>query len=206
MEALFSFVCEHSHHAPWILFGILLLTGIGLPISEDLILIGGGMIASSCIPEHTFKIYFWLLCGCYLSAWEVYWIGRLLGPRLYSIRLFRSILTPERLDLLRHYYAKFGIFTFIVGRFCPGGVRNALFMSSGLTKMPFYLFALRDCLAGLISSSLFFYIGYRFGEYLDVIVYYFYRYTYWFLTVILILIVAKFIHSWYVHYSKQKKI
>ena len=89
-------------------------------------------------------------------------------------------MTPHRLELLRFYYAKFGILTFIAGRFFPGGVRNALFMSSGLTKMPFHLFILRDGLACVISTLTLFYIGYQFGQNLDLILDYFHRYTHWF--------------------------
>lgn len=205
METLVSFICEHAHHAPWILFSLLLLTGLSFPLSEDIILIGGGAIAITCIPDYTLTLYIWLLCGCYLSAWEAYWIGRLLGPRLYSIHLFKSIMTPQRLSALRHYYAKFGIFTFIVGRFCPGGIRNALFMSSGLTKMPFHLFVLRDSLAGFISSFVFFHIGYRFGKHLDLISYYFHRYTHWFLIIISSLVLAGLMLLWYSHDSQAKK-
>jgi membrane protein DedA with SNARE-associated domain len=197
MEAFFSYICEHANQAHWIIFCLLLLAGFNLPISEDIMLIGGGAIASTCIPDHALRLYIWIFLGSYLSAWIAYWIGRLLGPTLYHIPLFQSIITPHRLDILRHYYAKFGIFTFIVGRFIPGGMRNALFMSSGLTKMPFFLFILRDGIACLISSSILFNIGYQFGENLDLILFYFHRYTFWVLIVILSLVLAGFIYFWY---------
>jgi len=202
MESFFTYICTHAHHAHWIIFSLLLLTGLNFPISEDILLLIGGAIASTCIPDHTLKLYIWIFFGCYLSAWEAYWIGRLLGPRLYHIPLFKSVVTPHRLEVLRHYYAKFGIFTFIIGRFFPGGIRNALFMSSGLTKMPFYLFILRDGLACLISSAVLFHIGYRFGQNLDLIIFYFHRYTHWFLAIFLSLIVAGLLYLWYRHHSK----
>src|SRR5438046_2338570 len=100
MEAFFSYICDHAHHAPWIMFSLLLLSGLSLPISEDVLLLGGGAIASTCIPDHTLRLYLWLFFGCYLSAWEAYSIGRFLGPRLYKIPYFRSIITPHRLDVL----------------------------------------------------------------------------------------------------------
>lgn len=177
MESIIAFVCEHAHHAPWILFSLLLLSGLNIPISEDILLLSAGAIASRCIPEHTLWIFFWVLMGCYLSAWEAYWIGRLLGPKLYRIRLFSRVMTPERLNWLRHYYSKYGIFTFIVGRFCPGGIRNALFISSGLTKMPFNLFVLRDGLAAFISCNVYFYIGYAFAANIESLKGYIERYT-----------------------------
>src|SRR5262245_32067312 len=102
IESLFTYICEHANHAHWIIFSLLLLAGLNIPISEDLMLIGGGAIASTCIPEHTLRMFIWIYLGCYLSAWEAYWIGRLLGPRLYRIRLFNHIITPHRMDVLRH--------------------------------------------------------------------------------------------------------
>lgn len=167
MESLLTFICEHAHHAHWIIFLLLLLAGLNLPISEDLMLIGGGAIASTCLQGQALHLYIWIFLGCYLSAWEGYWIGRLLGPRLYSIRPFKYIVTPRRLETLRNYYTRFGVFTFIVGRFIPGGIRNALFISSGMMKMPFQLFIFRDGLACLFSTAVLFSIGYHFGEHLN---------------------------------------
>jgi membrane-associated protein len=203
MENFLSYICDHANHAHWIIFSLLLLGGLNLPISEDLMLIGGGAIASSCIPEHALRLYIWIFFGCYLSAWIAYWVGRLLGPRLYHIPLFKSVVTPHRLGALRHYYVKFGIFTFIVGRFIPGGMRNALFMSSGLMKMPFHLFILRDGIACLISSSILFTIGYRFGQNLHLLLFYFHHYTHWFLAIFLCFVLLGSVYLWHKHRSSQ---
>ena len=202
METLFSYICEHAHNAHWIMFGLLLLAGLNLPISEDLMLLFGGAIASRCIPDQTLHLYLWIFAGCYISAWEAYWIGHLLGPRLYTIRPFRYIITQERMEKLRHYYAKFGVFTFIVGRFCPGGIRNALFMSSGLTRMPFGLFILRDGFACLLSSITIFTIGYHFGEHIDTIAHAFEHYSHWFLGLLIVVIAAILIRMW-IKYPKK---
>lgn len=180
MESILELVCIHAHDAHWIMFIMLLLAGMNIPISEDFILLAGGIIASTCIPEHTFHLYAWILAGCWISGWEAYWIGRLFGPKLYDIPWFRHFLTPKRITKLHHYYEKFGIFTFIVGRFIPGGVRNALFMTSGLGKMPFLKFMARDCLACIISSSTLFSIGYQFGEHHDLLLKYLRRYEIFF--------------------------
>ena len=137
MESFVSFACENAHSAHWIFFLLLMLAGLSLPISEDIILLTGGAIASTCIPDETLHLFLWIYAGCWISAWETYWIGRYFGPKLYDIRWFRHIITPERIHRLHHYYEKFGVFTFIIGRFIPGGVRNALFMTAGLGKMPF---------------------------------------------------------------------
>lgn len=164
MEALINFTCAHAHSAHWIIFLLLLLAGLNVPISEDLLLLTGGVIASTCIPDETFHLFAWIYAGCWISAWEAYWIGRHFGPRLYQISWFQRILTPKKIVRLHHYYEKFGVFTFMLGRFIPGGVRNALFITAGLGKMPFLKFILRDGFAALISASTIFYIGFSFGR------------------------------------------
>lgn len=204
MEEIFHYICDHAHNAHWIIFCLLLLTGLNIPISEDILLLSGGAIASLCIPDHTLKLYLWIFFGCYLSAWEAYWIGRLLGPKLYRSPLFRSVITPHRLNQLRTFYAKFGVFTFIIGRFCPGGIRNALFMSSGLTKMPFYLFILRDGLGCLISSSVIFSAGYYFSQNIDSILFYVKRYEHFFIGLIFCLGLAGLTYMWYSHRLNDK--
>lgn len=170
IESLFTYICENADSAYWIIFCLLMLAGLNIPISEDLMLLTGGVLAATCIPEKTFHLYIWIYLGCWISAWEAYWIGRLLGPKLYNIRLFHHIINPQRVERLHYYYEKFGIFTFIVGRFVPGGVRNALFISSGLGKMPFLTFIMRDGIACLISSLTIFSLGYKFAENYETIV------------------------------------
>lgn len=177
MESLIHFACTHAHSAHWIFFLLLMLAGLNIPISEDIILLTSGVIASICIPEETLHLFCWVFAGCWLSAWEAYAIGRFFGPKIYDIRWFRHIITKERIERLHHYYEKFGVFTFIVGRFIPGGVRNALFMTAGLGKMPFWKFILRDGFACLISSTVIFSLGYSLGQNYHVVLHYFKTYN-----------------------------
>lgn len=178
------------------MFGMLILAGLNIPFSEDAILIVGGAMASTC--SHHSPIYIWLILffGCWISAWEAYWIGRYFGPRLYEVRWFRRIINPSRIQRLRHYYEKFGIFTFIVGRFFPGGVRNALFMTTGLSKMHFGVFLLRDGIACLISTMTLFYLGYKFGENYQTLFKYFKKYELLILGLLAILIATALFFWW----------
>jgi len=163
VESIVGFACGHANSAHWIFFLLLMLAGLNLPISEDVILLTGGALAATCIPNETMHLYLWIYAGCWISAWESYSIGRFLGPKLYDIRWFNYIVTRERIQRLHYYYEKFGVLAFMVIRFVPGGVRNALFMTAGLGKMPFLKFILRDGFALCISSSTIFYIGYTFA-------------------------------------------
>jgi membrane-associated protein len=164
MDTILTFIGENAHSAHWVIFGLIMLAGLSVPISEDILVLAGGAIASTYVPENTLQIFLWIFVAAWTSAWEAYWIGRLLGPKLYEIRWFRHILTFKRIERLHRFYEKYGIFTFLVGRFIPGGVRNALFMTSGLGKMPFHKFILRDLPCCFLQVSVLFYIGYMLGE------------------------------------------
>jgi membrane-associated protein len=196
MNEIFQFICTHAHYSDVILFTLLMLAGLNVPLSEDLILLTAGAIVSTCIPDHYWGMYFWLFLGCWISAWEAYWIGRLLGPKLYQIKWFNWAINEQRIARLSHYYEKFGIFTFIIGRFFPGGVRNALFMTAGMSKMPFLTFIMRDGIAALISSSILFYLGYIFGQNYDLIVHTFIRYNKIFISCLLILAILITLGWW----------
>lgn len=203
METIFNFICTHSHDAYWIFFFLLLLAGINFPISEDLVLLTGGALASTCLTTSNavWHLYFFIYLGCWISAWEAYWLGRLLGPKLYEIKWFNRFITPKRIATLHLYYERFGILTFIVGRFVPGGVRNALFITSGLGKMPFLKFIIRDGIACIISSGTLFYLGYIFGENHEILLHYFRRYEIIVGTAIILIILT----GLYLFIKRQKK-
>ncbi len=186
METFFSSLCDYADHAHLIFFALLMLAGLNFPFSEDIILLTGGAIASTCIPEHTMRMYLWIYFGCWISAWEAYSLGRFVGPKLYHIAWFRNIVSEARVATVSGYLERFGIFAFIVGRFIPGGMRNILFISCGLCKMVFLKFILRDGCACLISSSILFTLGYQFGKNYDTLVKFFAVYR----TGVLILVVT----------------
>lgn len=204
MESIVTFACAHAHSAHWIFFLLLMLAGLNIPISEDLILIVSGAIASTCIPDKALFLFSWVFAGCWLSAWEAYAIGRFLGPKVYDIRWFKHIVTPSRINRLHHYYEKFGVFTFIVGRFIPGGVRNALFMTAGLGKMPFLKFILRDGFACLISTSVLFSIGYALGNNYEVVFHYIKTYNEVVVGILLTLILAVCGRLWWLRKENRK--
>lgn len=203
MEGILQFTCENAQSASGIFILLILLAGLNVPISIDIILISAGALSSTCLPSQTYTLFIWLFFACWISAWEAYWIGRLLGPKLYDIRWFSHILTLERIEKLHLYYEKFGFLTFMIGRFIPGGVRNALFMTSGLGKMPFYKFILRDFPACLLSCGFLYSLGYIFGLNYTVIINYFKTYNLTVISVIALSIAIYFLMLWL---KKMKKV
>lgn len=164
MEWLIPWATENAHNAHFLLFGLLMLAGFNLPVSEDLVIITGGVLASTVIPEHSLQLFMWIFMGAYVSDWVAYWIGRLLGPRVFQLRMLRGTATPERLATIEGFYDKYGVRALLLGRFIPFGVRNCLFMAAGMGRMPFTRFVLADGIACLCSNALLFSLAYSFGR------------------------------------------
>ncbi len=164
MDSLLIWITEHAQHAHWFIFIAILLAGFNIPISADVLIVGAAVLAATLIPQHTWHLYLAIFLGCYFSAWIAYWCGRLVGSRLSRFGWFQRFFPAERIEKIQKFYNRHGLWTLILGRFIPFGVRNCIFMSSGISKVPFFRFALQDLPACLIWTSLSFYLFYSLGK------------------------------------------
>lgn len=164
MDKFFEFVIQNAHLAHWFIFGGIILAGMNIPISADLLVIIASVLAATVVPEHTILLFLSVFLGCYFSAWVAYWIGRKFGPKLMRWRFFQKILSVEKIEKMRIFYEKRGLMALIIGRFIPFGVRNAIFMSAGMSKMPFSKFIVRDLFACFLWSSSTFSAFYFLGQ------------------------------------------
>ena len=163
MDELIQIIQANIQYAHFIIFGVLLLAGLNIPVSEDAMLFISAILASQN-PEYLMQLFIGVYLGAYFSDLICYSLGRMIGPKLFEIRFFANMVPPERITKISTYYEKYGVVTLILGRFIPFGVRNALFLTAGLGKMNFIKFALSDLLACTISSVSFFSLYYFYGE------------------------------------------
>lgn len=164
MDWILSALIQHAEYAHWYVFGLLMLAGMHLPISEDAVSILAGALASQVVPENGYKLFLALFLGAYISDWLAYWIGRWLGPGLWRWSWFRRVLRKERYDRLHAYYERYGVVTLLIGRMIPLGVRNCLFLTAGMAKMAFPRFLWADGIACFSTVSITFSIGYLFTK------------------------------------------
>lgn len=160
---MIEFLIEQAAYAHWYIFALLMLAGLNIPVSEDLMAIGAGVLAATVVPENATLLYLGLFAGAYLGDIENYWLARLLGQRLLRLQFMQKLLPEERLALARGWLERYGAVAIFVGRLIPFGVRNALFTTAGLSRMAFWKFALFDFFAALLSTSLLFSLGRAFG-------------------------------------------
>lgn len=169
MDPLFELLLTNAPHAHWMIFGCLMLAGFNVPISEDLMIILSATLAATVIPENALKLFLAVFLGCYLSDWLCYWIGRKWGPSLWKWRWFAKTISTKRLIQVEAYYEKYGFRTLLIGRFIPFGVRNCLFLTAGMGKMPFGKFILSDGIACLLSNAALFSLTYALSSHYETI-------------------------------------
>ena len=163
MEELIQLIHTNIHHAHYIIFSALLLAGLNIPVSEDAMIFISALLAIEH-PDYLPHLFMAVYLGAYFSDLISYSLGRFIGPKIFEIRFFANMVSPERLSKISAYYQKYGVITLILGRFIPFGVRNALFLTAGLGKMNFIKFALSDLLACTISTISFFTLYFHYGE------------------------------------------
>ena len=168
VEEIFIYIQDNVAYAPFLIFGLLVMAGINLPISEDAMLFISALLAKQN-PDQAISLFLGTYLGIYVSDLISYTLGWFLGPKLWKIPYLKKISGPEKVAKLGKFYQKNGLLTLLVGRFIPFGVRNALFITAGISKMNFAKFALFDLTAVTVSCSLYFSLYYTFG--MDIIEY-----------------------------------
>ena len=135
MEDLILYAQQNADIAPWLIFGLLLLAGLNIPVSED-----GMLFVSALLATQRPDLLWNLFIAVYLAPFSdliCYTLGRTLGPRLWEMKWFARMVSQDKVDKVTSFYERYGVFTLVVGRFIPFGVRNALFLTAGLGKMDF---------------------------------------------------------------------
>lgn len=164
MESLLAWLSANADHAHIWIFFLLVLTGLSVPISEDLMLIASGVLAGTVMPERTIHLFLAVFLGTYFSDNIAYGLGRFCGNKLCHFGWFKKILAPERMQSLNRFLDKYGAWTLFFGRFIPFGVRNGIFMTAGFGKMRFSTFMISDAIACLLFTSLIFFSAYYIGH------------------------------------------
>jgi membrane-associated protein len=163
MTNFLLFLQENIHLAPYLIFCLLLLAGLNLPVSEDVMLFISSVLAKE-FPQYHYQLFGAVFLGAYFSDLICFLMGWKIGPKILKISFFKSIVSDDLRETISKFYERYGVWTLIVGRFIPFGVRNGLFLTAGLGKMNPLNFALSDLLACSISCVTFFSLYYKFGK------------------------------------------
>jgi membrane protein DedA with SNARE-associated domain len=153
---------ESSYLAPFL---VLLLCGVGLPLPEEVTLIGSGILYYRGEVEFVPIV---LVCSTAILLGDSipYFLGRKFGMNALRLRWVARVLHPERFARLRTRFEEHGNWATFACRFFPG-VRLPGYFIAGTMGMRFSRFILLDALGVLISVPLSIYLGKLFGGSMD---------------------------------------
>lgn len=138
--------------------GILLVSGLGLPIPEDIPLLVAGLLCGLGLAN------IWVMLPLCLVAvfgadMMVYALGRVYGHHVPRMPIVRRYLTPNRLAGAERAFHRHGGKTLFVARFLPG-FRSAIYFTAGTFKISVWKMVLFDGLASLLSVPALVLMGY----------------------------------------------
>jgi membrane protein DedA with SNARE-associated domain len=150
-------------------FFILVICGLGVPLPEDISLILGGFLAhkgAANLPVMMVVGFAGILVGDSL----IFFAGRRLGSQVgrTSGGLLSKVITAEKRARVAELFARHGQKIVMIARFMPG-VRAVTYFTAGSVGMAYWRFILWDGLAAILSAPFFVWLGFYFGDKLDLV-------------------------------------
>jgi len=134
------------------LFGAFVISGIGLHLSEDLILIPAGWLAA-----HDMKVFvhfwIWAYLGIVVGDGLWFFMCSTFGTRFLHSKWFKRVLHPRRLLEVKHQIDERGSLVLIAARFIPG-TRTPVITMCGLMHMAWWKFLLVELSCVVVTVPL----------------------------------------------------
>jgi membrane protein DedA with SNARE-associated domain len=178
-------------------FVVLYLSGLGLPVPEEVTLLASGYVSS------TGAFSPWVaslvaVAAILLGDSTIYYIGRRWGRHALDGPL-RRLLSPERVDRAEQAFHRRRDWFLFGARFLAG-IRLVAYFTAGMLRVGYARFLFLDLLGALISGPTSIFAAYFLGKYLtpDLIQEQFHRWRNWtvvgILLLVLLALLARILH------------
>jgi membrane protein DedA with SNARE-associated domain len=149
-----------------IAFGVFVGAGFGLPIPEEVAIVGAGLWTASKADDY--PLYRWLmlpvcLVGVIIADVVLYSIGRFFGTRLLDRSWFARFVSRDKRERIERNFDHYGVNILLIGRLLPG-IRSPLFLTAGTMRLPVSRFVLADGLGAVLGNGLLFFLAFWFGD------------------------------------------
>ena len=147
---------------PWVVYGLLLLSGIGIPLGEDIIIIPAGMLVQQgALPlwPTLLAAYAGVVCGDLL--WFI--VCSKIGTRLVHKKWFKRFVHPKRMLQAKYQFDKRGFWVIVLARFIPAS-RTTTITVAGMMHMPFIKFAIPTAICCLVTVPMQLFAGWWIAE------------------------------------------
>ncbi len=161
-----QFILENlNDYGPVAVFVLLLLSGLGLPFGEDVIVIpAGALVADGKMPWWPTLIWTWF--GVVLSDTAWFLICSHFGTRLLHTRWAKRIFHPRRMLEAKHQLDERGVWLIVFARFIPGS-RTYANTVAGMLHMPLWKFVVATALPTCITAPAQLGIGWFIGSHVS---------------------------------------
>ena len=159
-----SFIGNFHYLGP---FMVLVLCGVGLPIPEEVTLIGCGLLLHEGLVDFK-EISAVCAAAILIGDSAPFFLGRHYGEAALRLSWIRWILHPERMLRLRRRFREHGNWVIFSLRFLPG-VRVGGYFTVGMMRVSYLRFILLDALGVLISVPLSIYMGKLFAGQIEIL-------------------------------------
>ncbi len=158
---MLEFHLEHISYAGIVI--ALILTGAGLPIPEEVIVIFSGVASNEGI-LNPWLAFASCVVGALLGDLATYGIGRHFGHSvLREHPWFARFVTPEREKQIEEMIKLHGLKVFFLARFMVG-LRSPMYLTAGILRVPFVRFILIDAFCATTVITVFFSLSYVFAD------------------------------------------
>jgi membrane protein DedA with SNARE-associated domain len=154
-----SLIAENiAFFGPIAVFMLLMLSGLGIPVGEDLVVIPAGiLVGNGELPLWPTLMAAYLGVVCSDCLW--FTLCHRYGSHLVHRRWFKRMVHPRRLLEAKHQVELRGVWVIVMARFIPGS-RTPTITIAGLLHLPFWQFALATASCVAISAPLQLGLGY----------------------------------------------
>jgi membrane protein DedA with SNARE-associated domain len=151
-----------AHGSYVAIVAVLVLTGVGLPVPEEVPVIAAGMLSA-----HGHLDPWAALACCLLGALggdcALYYVGYRFGHGLLRGRRFWSrVLTPRREARAEALFRQHGLKVFFIARFLVG-LRTPVYLTAGILRVPFRRFLMIDLFCAAVVVGTVFGLSHYYG-------------------------------------------
>ena len=147
------------------MYGLLLLSAVGVPLPEDLTLATSGYLISKNLMSWVPTVLVGI-AGVLTGDQVAYSLGKAFGPKVLAHRWLSHLLPAERFERIRNRFLRHGPKMIFFARFVAG-LRGPVFLTAGVLQMPRRRFLLWDLAGAAVNVPLFVLVGYLVGPRLE---------------------------------------
>ncbi|QDU68663.1 DedA family protein [Engelhardtia mirabilis] len=153
-----DWIAQYGYLGPFV---VLVLCGFGLPLPEELSLIGAGLLIHEGHDYWTMLVV--CLAGVLLGDAVPYTVGRVWGPEALRLRFVRRLIHPRRFRRLERRFQAHRNWAIFSCRFFPG-LRWPSYFLAGSMRMKVGHWLTLDAAGALIQVPVALYLGLLFGQ------------------------------------------